>query len=157
MIEIVRAEEHHISDIGRLFGEFIRFHADIDPWFTPVEDAIPDFQEHHLGRFMKSEDGLVLVALENGNVVGYSLSEVKGPSPSLKQEEYGYIDQIAVAASHRRKGVGEKMLVEILAWFASKGFKRVELELTARNAISYAFWRKHGFTDYMHRLYKEIP
>jgi len=155
MIELVRAQEHHVSDICKLWWEFMLFHEDIDPWFTPREGSIPGFQEHHLGRFMQSENGLVLVALENGKVVGYSLSEVQGPSPSMKQEKWGYIDQVVVTASYRRTGVGQKMLVELLTWLKSKGVNRVELEVTAQNAIGYAFWRKHGFQDYMHRLYLE--
>ena len=155
MIEVVRAEEHHVSDIGRLWWEFIRFHKDIDTWFTPQEDSIPGFQEHHVGRFMRSENGLVLVALDNGKVVGYSLSEVRAPSPGMKQDRWGYIDQVAVTANYRREGVGQKMLVEILAWLKSKGVNRVELEVTAQNAIGYSFWRKHGFQDYVHCLYLE--
>jgi ribosomal protein S18 acetylase RimI-like enzyme len=153
MIEVVRAEEHHVPDIGRLWWEFIRFHGNIDSWFTPLEGSIPGFQEYLVERFMQSENGLVLVALDNGKVVGYSLSEVRAPSPGLKQEKWGYIDQMAITASYRGKGVGQKILVEIFAWLKSKGVNRVELEVTAQNAIGYAFWRKHGFQDYMHRLY----
>jgi len=144
MIEVVRAEEHHVSDIGRLWWEFIQFHKEIDTWFTPCEGSIPGFQKHHVGRFMRSENGLVLVALDNGKVVGYSLSEVRGPSPGMKQEGWGYIDQVAVTAGYRRKGVGQKLFVENLAWLKSKGINRVELEVTAQNTIGYAFWRKHG-------------
>ena len=157
MIEVIRAGEHHVSEIGRLWWEFILFHQDIDPWFTPLEDSVPGFQEHHLYHFMRAENSLALVALENGRVIGYSLAEVRQPSPGLKQEKWGYIDEIAVMASHRQKGAGQKMLAEILTWFKSKGVNRVELEVTARNAIGYAFWRKHGFRDYVHKLYKEMP
>jgi len=156
MIEVVRAEEHHVSDIGRLWWEFIQFHEEIDTWFTPREGSIPGFQKHLVDRFMRPENGLVLVALDNRKVVGYSLSEVREPSPGMKQQRWGYIDQLAVTAGYRRKGVGQKMFVEILAWLKSKGVNRVELEVTAQNAIGYAFWRKHGFQDYMHRLYLEI-
>ena len=31
MVKITRAEKHQISDIGKLWLEFIRFHQDIDP------------------------------------------------------------------------------------------------------------------------------
>jgi GNAT superfamily N-acetyltransferase len=118
------------------------------------EGSISHFLENHVSRFTHSDDGMVPVALENGTAVGYSLSEVQGPIPiSLKQEKWGYMDQMAVTESHRRRGVGEKMLGEIMAWFKSKGIYRVELDLTARNSVSYSFWRKHGFKDYMHRLF----
>jgi len=153
MIKVMRAEEHHVSDIGRLWWEFILFHESIDPWFSPREGSIPSFQKNHVGHFMQSENGLVLIALENGKVVGYSLAEVQGPSPGTKQDKWGYIDQMAVTAGYRQKGVGQKMLLEILAWFKFKGVNRVETEVTAKNAVGYSFWRKHGFKDYVHRLY----
>lgn len=156
MIEVIRAEECHLPAIGRLWWEFILFHQAIDSRFAVREGSIPHFLENHVSRFMRSDDGLVLVANENETVVGYSLAEVQGPFPiSLKQDRWGYIDQVAVTESHRRKGIGEKMLSEIMAWFKSKGISRVELELTAQNSVSYSFWRKHGFKDYMHRLYLE--
>jgi ribosomal protein S18 acetylase RimI-like enzyme len=155
MMELVRAEEHHLPAIGKLWWEFMLFHQAVDTWFTPREGSVSHFLEHHVSKFMHSDNGLVLVAIENGTVVGYSLSEIQGPSPATKQDKWGYIDQMAVTESYRRRGVGEKMYTEIMAWFEFKGVSRVELELTARNYISYSFWRKHGFKDYMHRLYLE--
>jgi GNAT superfamily N-acetyltransferase len=155
MFELIRAEHRHLPAIGKLWWEFMLFHQAIDDWFTPREGTIPSFLEHHVNRFMNSDKCLVLVAVENETVVSYSLSEIQGPSPAMKLEKWGYIDQMAVTESHRRKGVGEKMFAEIMIWFKSNGVARMELELTARNYISYNFWRKHGFKDYMHRLYLE--
>jgi len=155
MIEIVRAEECHVSEIGKLWLEFIRFHQDIDPIFTPRDDALPGFEEYLVRRLMKSEDGLVLIALDKGRAVGYSLAEIHF-SKGLKREKFGYVDEVAVTASHRRRGVGEKMLGEIMEWFHLKDIDRAELEVTAKNQVSYSFWKKHGFIDYKHMLYREI-
>jgi len=155
MIEIVRAEEHHVSDIDKLWLEFIRFHQDIDPIFTPRDGAVLGFEEYQVRRLMKSEDGLVLVALDRGRVVGYSLSEIQG-SKGLKLEKFGYVHDVAVTASYRRRGIGEKMLGEVMKWFQSKSIDRVELEVTAKNQVAYSFWKKHGFTDYKHMLYRQI-
>jgi len=156
MIKIVRAEEKHIHDIGKLWWEFMFFHQDIDPWFTPRENSIPGFEENQVRRFMNSDKGQVLVALDGEKVVGFSLSEIQGPSAPMKREKWGYIDTVAVTAYYRRKGMGQRMLVEILAWFRSKGVERVELQTTAQNAVANSFWQKHGFKIYMHRLYRDI-
>ena len=156
MIEIVKAEEKHVADIGRLWWEFILFHQDIDPIWTPLEGSIPGFIENHLRRFMKSEDGLVLVAGDKGKVIGYSLSEIRRISPGLKREKYGYIDEMAVTANYQRRGIGEKMLAEIMRWFQSNDIKRVELGIAAGNQMACAFWQKHGFKVYRHTLYSEI-
>jgi ribosomal protein S18 acetylase RimI-like enzyme len=156
MIEIVKAEEKHVADIGRLWWEFILFHQDIDPIWTPLEGSIPGFIENHLRRFMKSEDGLVLVAGDKGKVIGYSLSEIRRNSPGLKREKYGYIDEMAVTANYQRRGIGEKMLAEIMRWFQSNDIKRVELGTTTQNLVGNSFWQKQGFTIYMNTLYKNV-
>ncbi len=156
MIEIVEAEEKHIPDIGQLWLEFIRFHADVEPIFAPADGAMQGHGKEQVHRLMKLDDGLVLVALDGEQVVGYSLSEIKEPPRGLKREEYGYIHDMAVTASYRRKGIGEKMFDEILKWFRSKNIDRVELEITTRNQVAHSFWKKHGFTDYMRTLYRQI-
>jgi ribosomal protein S18 acetylase RimI-like enzyme len=156
MIKIIRAKERHISAIGKLWLEFIRFHQDIDPIFTPRDGALPGFVEHHLRRFIKSKDGLVLVALEGEQAVGFSLSEIKGPMEGYHLDRFGYVDTLAVMASYRRRGIGEKMFDEIMKWFHSKNIDRVELEITTRNHLASSFWAKHGFTDYMRKLYRQI-
>jgi hypothetical protein len=69
MIEIVKAEECHVADIGKLYWEFILFHQSVDPIWTPIENSIPDMTENHLRRFLRSEDGLVLVALDGDRAV----------------------------------------------------------------------------------------
>jgi GNAT superfamily N-acetyltransferase len=156
MVEIVKAEEKHVTAIGKLWWEFMIFHQKVEPIFTPREGAIPGFVENNLRRFMKSRDGLVLVALDKTKVVGYSLSEIIGPSPGFKREEYGSIDQMAVTADYRKKGIGEKMFAETAKWFLSRNIERVEIQTTAKNAVANSFWQKQGFEVYMHTLYKEI-
>jgi ribosomal protein S18 acetylase RimI-like enzyme len=156
MIKIVKAEEKHVADIGRLWWEFILFHQDIDPIWTPLEGSIPGFIENHLRRFMKSEDGLVLVAGDKGKVIGYSLAEIRRISPGLKREKYGYIDEMAVTANYQRRGIGEKMLADIMRWFQSNDIKRVELGTTTQNVVGNSFWQKQGFMIYMNTLYKNV-
>jgi len=105
---------------------------------------------------VKSDNSLVLVALDRGRVVGYSFSLINEPSNLEKREKYGYIHDVLITASYRRRGIGEEMLSEILKWFQSRNTDRVELEVLAKNQMAYSFWKKHGFTDYRHRLYRQI-
>jgi ribosomal protein S18 acetylase RimI-like enzyme len=156
MIEIVRADERHISDIGKLWLEFIRFHQDIDPIFASADNAVSGFEEELVRRLIKTGYGLVLVALDKGQVVGYALSEIKEPPKGSKREKYGYISHMAVTASYRRRGVGKKIFDEIMKWFYSKNIDRVEVEITTKNQVASSFWEKHGFTDYMRKLYRQI-
>jgi ribosomal protein S18 acetylase RimI-like enzyme len=156
MIEIIRAEEKHVTAIGKLWWEFMMFHQNLDHIFTPREGATLGFEENQVRRLMNSEEGLVLVAVDNGKVVGYALSEIRMPNPGFHREKYGYIDDTAVTASHRRRGIGRIMLVEIMNWFRTKKIRRVELNTAAQNLTANSFWRKQGFEVYMQTLFKEI-
>ena len=156
MIEIVKAEEKHVTAIGQLWWEFMLFHQDIDTWFTPRKGSIPGFEENQVRRLMKSEDGLVLIALDKGKVIGYSLSEIRGPAVAFGRDKWGYVHDMAVTAKYRRRGIGEKMLTEIMKWLQLKNVNRIELQTTAQNLVANSFWQKQGFTVYMHTLYKEL-
>ena len=155
MINIVRAVEEHIPEIDDLWLEFMRFHQDIDPVFTIRDGAVPGFENDAVRRLMRSEDGLVLVAMDKGKVIGFSLSEIRG-TKVYKLEKFGAIDTMAVTSVYRRRGIGEAMLREILNWFRSRNIDRIELEVLAKNQVSNSFWTKQGFVDYRHRLFKHI-
>ena len=155
MITVVRAEENHIRDICELWLEFIYFHQAIDPVFTPRESAVDGLEEEVVRRLMDSEDGLVLVALDGDNAVGFSTSEIRSMK-GLELDKYGAIDMVAVTAEYRRKGVGEQILEENLKWFKSRNITRVELEVAVGNQVGYPFWKKHGFAAYRHRLFRNI-
>ena len=156
MIEIAKAVESHVEDIGKLWWEFYLFHHNVNPIFPLPDDPIPSFTKNHLRRFMTSEDCLVLVALDGTRVVGYGLLEKRRVPPEFKREPYGYIDQMAVTQEYRRGGVGEKLLAAIVEWFRSNGIRRLELGTEATNEIGNSFWRKHGFKVYSHTLYKDV-
>ncbi len=156
MIEIIKAEENHVPDICQLWLEFMRFHGDIDPIFTPRDGALPVFEEKYLRKEMKSDNNLILVALDGKRVVGYSFSQIIDPSDLLARKNYGYIHDVAITADYRRNGIGEKMYDEILKWFHSRGIDCVEVEVTVKNRVAYSFWKKRGFTDYKHTLYRQI-
>jgi ribosomal protein S18 acetylase RimI-like enzyme len=61
-----------------------------------------------------------------------------------------------VKYSYRRKGIGEKLLQEMLKWFAAHELHRIELRVLSANEVGYNFWKKQGFRDYMHMLYLDV-
>ena len=106
-IEIARATESHIPDIVELWREFMDHHKDIDPRFPVKEDAHLGF-EQHLREQMDAEDTLVMVALDESRVVGFSISQVQEYAPIwVEREKYGFIDTMAITADYRRHGIGE--------------------------------------------------
>ncbi len=155
-ITIERATEAQVPDISRLWLEFMHFHAEIEPIFRPREGVAEGFEQEQVRRLMQSEDGLVVVALDDGQTVGFAFCEIRGPSKVYMLDRYAALDTMAVTESYRRLGVGEKMLDEILSWCRSRGVIRVELEALAQNEVGLSFWKKHGFSVWRYRLYREL-
>jgi ribosomal protein S18 acetylase RimI-like enzyme len=153
-MQITVAEDSHVPGIVEVWKELMDFHRDIDPHWTRSENGHTNW-ENFLREMMKSEDAQVLVAVDKGHVVGYSISEIGKYQPIIQRETRGVINDMAVISDYRRKGIGEEMLSRIRQWFDSRNIDRIELSVAARNQIGYSFWKKHGFQDYMHRLYLE--
>lgn len=151
-MEIVKAQDFHVPGIVEVWEEFALFHEDMDPRYPMVDNVRSGYKEH-LREMMAAEDTLVLVALNEGKVVGYSVAQIRKSSPAFQREKYGFIEEMAVKADYRRRSIGEQMLEKILDWFKSRNIDMIELEVAAANQVGYPFWEKHGFKDYLHRMY----
>ncbi|UCD95411.1 MAG: GNAT family N-acetyltransferase [Candidatus Zixiibacteriota bacterium] len=150
-MEIISATESHVPGIVRLWVELSDYHRDIDPFFTRREGGDLEY-ERHLRELMKSEDHQILVAVEDDDVVGFSLSMIAKHPPAFQSERYGLICDLTVKSGYQRRGIGGRLLERILEWFDAGGIDRIELYVAARNRTGYSFWEKHGFRDYMHTL-----
>ena len=91
---------------------------------------------------------LVLVAELGGSLSGFVVCRfVVGE---------GEILNVAVAPSHRRKGVGSKLLAEVMEEAKANRVQRVYLEVRESNGGAITFYEKHGFaksgrrTSYYH-------
>lgn len=149
---ITAATESHIPQIVELWKEFEDFHAALDPFFSRKEDGHIYF-EKILSGLMKSNESLVLVAVNGDDVVGFSTASLKTYPPVYINESFGFIGSLSVKSGWRRKGIGEQMLGEMLDWFKSRNIERVELRVRVKNEEGYSFWKKHGFQDYEHYLF----
>ena len=153
-MQIIRAEKSHVPEMIQLWEEFMDYHAGLDPYYATLDDRNVTF-EKFLSENIDSENAQVLVALDQGKLVGHSISMIKKRAPVFAEETCGFISDLAVKSACRRKGIGEKILSKILEWFQSKNIRRIELSVVVENHAGYSFWKKQGFRDYMHELYLE--
>ncbi len=153
-MEIKEALEKHIPEITKLWMEFMYFNEKIEPFDTSGDNVLTQV-ETHLRNKIKSNDALVLVAIDNQKVVGYSISEITQRLPYFRNRTLGVIYDMAITASHRRKGIGKEMLGAIKTWFKKRDVKRIELSIVTKNTIGNSFWREQGFKDYEQILYIE--
>jgi len=52
--------------------------------------------------------------------------------------------------------VGCQLFSELCDWFRDAGLTVVQLNVSALNRLSQAFWHEMGFQDLMHRMWLDI-
>ncbi len=139
--------------VAALNREVQQLHADAHPRLFKAPAAggfsLAAFEEV-LGR----AGGHNLVVVDAGAVAGYVFAyEVARPETwaSFGRRSL-YLDQICVAASHRRRGHGERLVRAVLDIARSRGVDRVELDTWWFNAGARAFFARLGFSVQVVRL-----
>lgn len=79
------------------------------------------------------------VAERDGKLAGFLVARVAAGEMEILN--------LAVAADVRRGGIGTALLQEALSWGASRGAKRVFLEVRASNDAARRFYERHGFAS----------
>jgi len=153
-VKFRRARSGDIPALVRLWREMWEFHASLDPRYqaTPLADRV---MAAWMGDHLRSERACIVVAEERG-LVGYVSGMILENPPILPWQFFGFISEISVSESCRRVGVGAGLVREMHDWFRSKRVPYVEVNVSAKNPGSRAFWRKHGYSDFLERLRTEL-
>ena len=144
------------AQAAELWTEMIDYHARISTIdFRRVPDARRiwmRFFDKHLG----SRNKKAWVAERNGKVVGLVMGSIEKRPPVFRLKHRGHLEEMAVTASERRKGIGTLLLREYLAWARKKGVPWVTLEAVPENRIGVPFWEKKGFRTVMIHMRRRL-
>ena len=133
-VEIQEAARWMLPQLERLEEECFSV-----PW-TP-EQLLSEFPD---------ESHLFLTAVEGERVLGYV-----GMMHVLDE---GYISNVAVAPAYRRRGLGDRLIGELLERAKALRLAFVTLEVRESNAPAIALYLKHGFSPVgVRRNYYEKP
>jgi ribosomal protein S18 acetylase RimI-like enzyme len=152
-MEIISATDFQVPDIVELWKEFWDYHQKMDPQFFVMSEDGPSKFEEYLRGLIKSDESQVLVALDDDQIVAYSIAQILKRPPIAKHPEHGFISHLCVKSKYRRKSLGKQILDKILEWFKSRQIDRIELTVVAKNQIAYSFWKKQGFEVFLHRMF----
>ena len=135
-----------LSAIGRLGALLVKTHYDFDPkrFMAPTrhtESGYASFLGSQLGR----EDVVVLVAAEDGTVIGYTYAGVEGRDWMSLRGPAGVLYDIVVDPAHRGRGVGRALLEATVAALRSRGSPQVVLSTADRNAAAQRLFESAGF------------
>jgi mycothiol synthase len=111
-------------------GDARALHALDAESFGSSPDYVPEsydmFVQEHLHAHDTAEE-LSLVAERAGRIVGFLLAR------RLAHEGSGYVDLLAVAPGHQRRGIGTALLTHAFAGFAAAGLVQAQLGVASDN------------------------
>ena len=109
----------------------------------------------NIKKLILSKKSIVLIA-ENNNPIGCGIAGIKENHASWSKYKYqGFIGMMFVKKEYRGKGVGKRIIKELLGWFKKNKVKDIRLQVYQNNTSSIGFYRKCGFKDYiLEMIYK---
>jgi len=154
-IRIRRARQEDLEAVLDLWQEMMDYHARLDVRFQPAADGREYFRPA-VQEWMADDTWRVLVAVADGQVVGYIIGRVAENPPVFEMRHFGYVTDICVAPDWRGTGVGRRLFAALRNWLRHRGLTVVQLNAAACNPTSQAFWRKMGFQDFLDRLWLDL-
>ncbi|HET6600845.1 MAG TPA: GNAT family N-acetyltransferase [Gaiella sp.] len=139
MISIRPAEG---SDASELVALAAAIGGEPGGWLLTTETWRPVSDERrYLKAVRRHADAAVFVALDGDRIVG-RLSLARDPHPaSAHVADLGMM----VAASHRRRGIGRKLLDEAVAWARGANVEKLELHVFPWNEPALRLYEDFGF------------
>ena len=122
--------------------------------------AAPSRTEKAYGSFIGTQlddpNIIILVAEQDGEVLGYTYSGIEGNDYMALRGPAGVLYDIVVDPAHRRHGVGQMLLDATVAALKARGAPRVVLSTAEKNVVAQAFFDRAGFRPTMIEMTKEL-
>lgn len=97
------------------------------------------YRAQRIAELIADPDTVTLVARDRGNVLGFAVMRFG--------DERAHLVLLAVEPAHQRRGVARRMIEWLVDSARVAGMTSVHVELRARNAAAFAFYRSLGFVE----------
>jgi GNAT superfamily N-acetyltransferase len=153
-VVVRRARTEDVEPIVVLWREMLAYHLPLDPRFE-VSPAAPVVMGQWIESALENERSAVFVAeTAPGALEGYCHATIQEYPAIVPRVLCGYLSELAVR--ERRRGIGSRLLETAHAWFREKGITYAEVNVSVKNQVARSFWRKHGYTDFIERLRRDL-
>jgi GNAT superfamily N-acetyltransferase len=143
--------------IGKLWEKLVAYHQQIDHDMPRATLHGASLYARSLSSRLEDSHTRVLVAEENGRIVGYVLGVVVDLVPEMfEQEAGGFLADIFVEEAYRGQGIGTALVNALTDWFRQKGLNHYEWHVAAGNTEALAFWSSLGGRNWQIRMRANI-
>jgi len=148
-----RATIHDINKVRLLELELVAFEQQI----VPSLKQSGEIHYYNIPAILADEDRSMLLLLEaNGELAGCGLGQIRINKEYYQETYFGYIGLMSLKPAFRGKGLGPRIINELLAWFRTKEIKEVKLKVFSNNDAAMASYKKVGFTELMTEMRMDL-
>ncbi len=151
------ASSADLPALGRLGALLMRVHHEFDPdrFLAPGDDPETGYA-WFLGTQIEAADNVVLVAEQDGKVIGYVYAGIEPLSWKELRDEAGFVHDLVVDPLARRRGAGAKLLEAAIDWLRARGMPRVVLWTAEGNASAQHLFARAKFRRTMIEMTREL-
>jgi len=154
---IRRATPADMSSVGRLGALLVRLHHEFDARrFIPATPRTEQGYASYLGSQLENPEIVVLVAVRDDAVLGYTYAGIEGFDYMSLRGPAGIVYDIVVDPEQRGQGVGTLLLEATLAALKERGAPRVVLSTAEQNAPAQRLFARAGFRRTMIEMTREL-
>ncbi|PIS47473.1 MAG: hypothetical protein COT17_03230 [Elusimicrobia bacterium CG08_land_8_20_14_0_20_51_18] len=154
-MEIRKARLKDLPRVVKLAMDLLKYHHELDPYFDPAAPAA-GLYEKHMKKAVYSRKMRLLVAEEEGRIIGYALGTIISRSPVFCLSRVAAINDVYVEKKFRERGIAALLVEDLYRWFRARKLYTVELSVFAGNKLALKVWEKLGFGDVMIRKRKNL-
>lgn len=132
-----------------IWHELIEHHQQIAAMDFEMRPEAPDLWLKFYCTNVRSRTRKVLVAEEDGKIIGYTLGSIQERPPVFKIAQEALITDMCVTTNKRRKGVGTKLIEAFASWAKQQGMKYLVMQMVPENKIGKKFWDSLEFHTIM--------
>ena len=106
--------------------------------------------EAELLRILSAPDADFLLAVQEGQIIGFAYVEYAGWTPEFScvlPHRYARLCDLVVLPACRRRGVGSTLLGAAKRWARDRRLEYLELNVLAQNSGAAALYEAHDFVD----------
>jgi ribosomal protein S18 acetylase RimI-like enzyme len=148
-ISVRRAEPADLEAAAALAGRLLRQHHDVDPGRFFIVDDVEQGYAHWFRRESARREAVILVAVQDGRVVGYSYGALEERDWNALLDRHGAIHDIYVSDAARQRGTGRRLLDAMLKELAALGAPRFVLSTMVSNIAAQRLFASAGFRPTM--------
>jgi ribosomal protein S18 acetylase RimI-like enzyme len=141
IIRTIKKED--VEKASELLARLKRLNGEFDPLLKTVED-VEDESMNALSQAMSSDKSVILVAVDQGKIVGLVKGDVVDRVFYEPRKE-GAIVEFYILPEFRRASLGKELVASIGEYLRKKGAELITAEFPSQNEIAKNFYSKLGF------------